>query len=289
MVTKSRKFGRAVSAVAAGLIGLSPVAIKEVDAKATNVVEWWVSSKSTNDSSFYLPENEFGLGSTNYLYVAVDTMQAIGTNFNSASWTVFTPVFQDFPNFVTYETNFFPRGYGEFAYNGVSINNSLTKIYQMPNSLGQLTTNNIAANTGSGFHDVTTNFPSAQQGGLLAVYEFRFTSDPLAVGTMTNFRLGSVSMVDTPAGKTWSIGNANLRTVNKSDFTIIGIPEPSTYLLFGGGLAALAGARRVRGRNTLADKVGGAGGSGDEGYDPSCSAYNGLPLHRRGRGRTKLI
>jgi len=229
--------------------------------KATNTVEWWISDKSIDLAGFENPLHQLLVGGTYYLHVAADTTKAIGTNFNSATWQVYTPIFPTLPNFVVFQTNYFPVSSDESAWNGHNLqtSSSFTKIDQTTNSSGVIVNNYASIDPfTSGFHDVSTNFSSAFQGGTLASYKFSLTSDESAAGKMTNFRLGTVQMVDTD-GITWKTVNPqkNIALANYSDFTVSSgpVPEPSGAVLGILGGAALALSNRRRYYSAVSDRL----------------------------------
>lgn len=271
ILSSVRKTGRnALVGLVTGATLYGSSAREVAAAKATNVVEWWISPKSTNDSNFYIPEHNFTLGSTAYLYIATDTTKAVGTNFSHIEWTLNTPILSGKPNMVSsFQTNFFTastlfnQSYFDSAWNGFSLDtgSTKTKMDQTTNSSGVIVNNyaTISPST-TGFHDVTTNFPSASQGGLMAVYKFTFTSDPLAINTMTNFRLTGIIMTDTVSAQ-WNVSpTRNIQVINNSDFSLSAapaVPEAGSIglVLAGGAVLGLGSRRRYRTKKQLEQEV----------------------------------
>lgn len=249
-----------------GILAAGALAGGANDAKANVFVKWWVSEKGTNSPDFYLPQDKLYSGDKAYLYVAADTTEAAGTSFYYASWQVFTPVISGLGNVVQkFDTNFFTattlfnQSFYDSAWTGYNLNTSSlsTKMDQTTNTAGRIVNSYATITpTTTGFHDVTSDFPSASQGGLMAIYQFTVNPAVSLVGTMTNFRLGTVTMKDT-ALNTWSQPNGNLTWVNNSSFTVSSapVPEPSGAALLLSGGAALALRNRRRYYSAFGDKL----------------------------------
>lgn len=240
----------------AGILALGAFgSAQEAKAASKAVAEWWISSKSISDSTFYIPEHLFNAGSTNYLYVATDTTQVSGTSFAHVEWSIQTPVFAG-KSLISFIDNYFTTNFYDSAWNGYALdpNSSITKIDQTVNASGIVVNNKATIKPSTtGFSNVSTNFPSASQGGLLASYEWVV---PYGwEGLSSNFTLNVVNGIiftDTTS-KNWDIAPDRNLTVagnavySYSDFTVSSgaVPELNgAALLLSGGAALAFGTRR---------------------------------------------
>lgn len=242
-----------------------------------NIFECWLSSADIGSPGWDQPVHTFEPGSTNYFYTALDTTFSPTVKIGSVSYSL-----QSLGG-VSFLTNSFPIGNTNFAFNGVSLNNSTTKIGQNTNSSGVLDTNNIAAASGSWVSNLTVNFSSTtQRRGLLAKYQIVM---PTTFGASGDFTPGSVQVKNNIGTVVMNTTIGNIEYNDGGNWAVA--PEPSEYVLFVTGGAILFGAgRRLRSRSKLEEGVG-VGGSSGSGPDPRYSAYHGLPIWKQGRGRMR--